>query len=836
MKWFLLLICLSVHLSAFSGDWLTLKECQKLVKKGRGVEAMASLQHLFSEQTMSAEWNEDEFVTTFSLLSAIYSAQGMPNNVIAICNDARRVFSQKSSKSNTEFSRSLRWTSGQAQMFLKNYDSAIEDLSQAQSMYEDKYIFDNRYFSILTSLAVCHFEKKDYATSKLYLDEAEEMHLKYFGDIMESSLPDSYQLLNCKGFVCHYFGDDLEAERCYQSVIRSSPKDSLLESTKDFARNNLAQLYVQQGKYAEAVPLLNSVKSATPVGKYTNAINMSFEALTNNRYDAAIDCLDSFNTEIIDYLQHVIFYYTELDRENYWSVIAYQLMANNNSVSLYTDRADALRGAFETNSFVRDFNLNFQQLMKRTYLKYGSPERRATWARYLAQRAMASYGYETKERHDSIERELTATEQRILSQTKLDIREYLKENYNTDKMREKLRAGEAIIDYVSVGTPKGPALTNEYGYDYAAYTLTAESPAPRLTKVCSQNDAASLVYRPTADEEFINRIYTESADSLYKLVIEPLLPAIKGKTRLYIRPVGVLSAVNFGAIPMPDGKLLGDEYDVVMVSNFEDIKGKTGAKYSDIALFGAPDFFGGGDNLAAAAEPAGDEYEMISRGVRGNWGPLPGTRTEVESVAKIASGKNIGHVTYIGRDASEAMVKSLSGKSPSIMHIATHGYFLTDEDAISRNGFLRQTLGTSQKSRLMQMTGLLLSGANEVWNGRAKPNPVDDGVLTADEISRLDFSRTRLVVLSACDTGKGFINYVDGALGLQRAFRSAGAGTMVMSLWQVPDEATSRLMQYFYTHLFEGQSVRDALRAAQRQLRGDGYTDPYYWAAFIAVD
>lgn len=136
----------------------------------------------------------------------------------------------------------------------------------------------------------------------------------------------------------------------------------------------------------------------------------------------------------------------------------------------------------------------------------------------------------------------------------------------------------------------------------------------------------------------------------------------------------------------------------------------------------------------------------------------------------------------------------------------------------------------------MLYSGLLFSGANAVWNGNSRPNPTDDGIVTADEISRLDLSKTGLVVLSACDSGRGHYNGTDGIMGLQRAFKLAGAKTMVMSLWKVPDIPTSILMDYFYQNLFKGMEVRPSLIEAQKQLQKEGYTDPFYWASFIVID
>ena len=167
---------------------------------------------------------------------------------------------------------------------------------------------------------------------------------------------------------------------------------------------------------------------------------------------------------------------------------------------------------------------------------------------------------------------------------------------------------------------------------------------------------------------------------------------------------------------------------------------------------------------------------------------------------------------------------------------------------------------------------LLFAGANIALNGRSKTLPagVDDGILTAKEISNLDFRTTDIVVLSACETGLGDITG-DGVFGLQRAFKMAGAQTILMTLWQVDDDATQRLMTAFYRYLSSGQSKRQALhnaqqyicnytetkdaeipstsadkykhkgktgsyKAANEVITTQPYSDPYFWAGFILLD
>ena len=127
-----------------------------------------------------------------------------------------------------------------------------------------------------------------------------------------------------------------------------------------------------------------------------------------------------------------------------------------------------------------------------------------------------------------------------------------------------------------------------------------------------------------------------------------------------------------------------------------------------------------------------------------------------------------------------------------------------------------------------------MAGGNKAWTGEPVPDGVEDGILTAEEISTLDLRNCDVVVLSACETGLGEITD-EGVYGLQRAFKNAGVNTIIMSLWEVDDDATSFMMQSFYRNLLKGMEKKDAFEASQKDLKKK-YTDPRYWAAFIMLD
>ncbi|MEQ9414832.1 MAG: CHAT domain-containing protein, partial [Cyclobacteriaceae bacterium] len=167
---------------------------------------------------------------------------------------------------------------------------------------------------------------------------------------------------------------------------------------------------------------------------------------------------------------------------------------------------------------------------------------------------------------------------------------------------------------------------------------------------------------------------------------------------------------------------------------------------------------------------------------------------------------------FTEQNATELNVKNLG--NPAVLHLASHGYFKPLEG------------GGKSLAETMIQSGIALAGVND--NGMDG----EDGLLTAFEMSSLNLDGTQLVVLSACETGKGVTNNGDGVYGLQRAIRVAGAQHMIMSLWKVDDTATQQLMVDFYTRWMKTGDMRGAFRVAQQSLRKT-YQEPYYWGAFI---
>jgi CHAT domain-containing protein len=323
--------------------------------------------------------------------------------------------------------------------------------------------------------------------------------------------------------------------------------------------------------------------------------------------------------------------------------------------------------------------------------------------------------------------------------------------------------------------------------------------------------------------------------------LRPLLGATPGGTRrLLIAPDGLLNLIPFAALVDERGQYLVERYTVSYLTSGRDLlRLQLAPRGSNAPLIAANPAFGGVETLAA---PAGQDSGNPQAGdqVWGQIDPtavffqsLPGTEREAEAIKALLPGASM----LLREQATETALKQ--SRAPSVLHIATHGFFLRDPEApqVETRGApggdqLRAPATLSKWAAKVEnpllRSGLALAGANERRSGD------DDGVLTAMEAASLDLWGTRLVVLSACNTGLGEVRNWEGVYGLRRALVLAGSETQVMSLWPVLDKQTRRLMVSYYRRLLKGEGCGEALRQIQLEMLKDAKLRlPYYWASFI---
>jgi CHAT domain-containing protein len=268
-----------------------------------------------------------------------------------------------------------------------------------------------------------------------------------------------------------------------------------------------------------------------------------------------------------------------------------------------------------------------------------------------------------------------------------------------------------------------------------------------------------------------------------------------------------------------------DSKNFTLLSNTKDLflikEKKLRSQYRTTAtLMGFPTFFLGKEDIKPKLKPQRDFAESeISNENRSGITDLPGTKTEIEGVMNLLLSRQWKVSAFLNETATEDAVKEIN--QPRLLHLATHGFFLTDTGIFS------------EAEDPMLRSGLLFTGAANFLQDRISTTG-DNGILTAYEAANLNLSNTELVVLSACETAKGEVQNGEGVYGLQRAFQTAGAQAIIMSLWKVDDDATQELMTSFYSNWMSGQEKSLAFKQAQLQLKKK-YNHPYYWGAFVMM-
>lgn len=323
-------------------------------------------------------------------------------------------------------------------------------------------------------------------------------------------------------------------------------------------------------------------------------------------------------------------------------------------------------------------------------------------------------------------------------------------------------------------------------------------------------------------------------DRLRRSIFDPLKPILGDITKIIISPDGELHRLPFEILPSVDKGFLIDRYRISYVGTGRDIVGfqRPPARASNAPLVIAdPDF-----NLSMATEaPVVVASHRRSRDLprSGFFDPLPGARIEGNEIARL-----LGVSPWLSENALEGRLRH--SPSPIVLHIATHGFFLPTQSTTQRTaGRDLLPLITADPEfppeieNPLLRSGLALAGANKFLTGKPLPEEAEDGLLNAEDVGCLDLFDTELVVLSACQTGRGNIQTGEGVFGLRRSFAMAGAKSVVMSLWKVPDRETRCLMVDFYQRLIAGEARSDALRQAQLGLKQQ--FRPFFWGAFVCV-
>lgn len=401
--------------------------------------------------------------------------------------------------------------------------------------------------------------------------------------------------------------------------------------------------------------------------------------------------------------------------------------------------------------------------------------------------------------------------------------------------REILRGVNEKMVKVHWGDVKGNLKEDEACVEFIKYTENAYSlydgdPTPHYAAMLMLGNSDYPIFVDMFDENELHDIYTlqpksydmEAGTELFEKLWGKIDRYITGKSHVFFSPMGMLNLINIEALADSSGVTALEKYNLTRVSSTRQIVySKEETSIQSVVSYGGIDY-------TEMSEAIVDSFNT-----RGNWTYLKNTLTEVRNVEASLQKNNIKVTTIIGSEATEASFKALDGTTANVIHIASHGFYVPEPRREAIPYFANSDYTKSIKDVLFY-SGLVMSGGQSAWIDSTFKAEVDDGILTSYEISKLDLHNVDLVVLSACETGLGD-NLFDGIFGLQRAFKKAGVTSILMSLWNINDKATSEYMEFFYNFLTSGLSKRESYRRTVSEMR-NRYQDANYWASFVLLD
>lgn len=673
--------------------------------------------------------------------------------------------------------------------------------------------------------------------------------LELRGKILGFEHPAYAQSLNNLASCFAYIGNYNEALSIYKESLQIREK-KLGREHPDYmlSLSNLADCYFRIGNYSEAILSGKEVLEITEkiLGQehpdYAMRLgNLAFYHLCNGSYK---DFENAWNSYIIlhkktstDQLQSMTFE----DKNTFWNKENGLYEFWSPYFAYICNTPQMLSSAYDASLFSKGLLLGVENETKRIIQNSNDKELLALYDDFVLNKVQLNKYLEMpiKERPietDSLSKVVEKQERELMSRSKAfgNIKKNMLITWQD--VQNKLNDDDIAIEFMSFDLNNDSTM-------YVALTLKKGYEHPKLTPLFVEKQLN--VIRPS-------RYY--KGNGLYNLIWKPVDEELTGVKNVYFSPTGKLYNINIEVLPEIASHNEGRNYyrlsstrQLAYISEEYEIK-------NEATVYGG---------LRYSATDDGNQSQKqgsigSSRGVifQSGWSYLPGTLTEAESVCDAMESSEISSTLYTGAKGTEESFKSLDGSRQKYLHIATHGFYYTDRDSVSMKsaGFrlLNDEIHNHNiEDKSLTRSGLLLADCNDALTGQPIGYNREDGILYGNEIAKMDLRGLDLLTLSACETGIGDISG-EGVFGLQRAFKKAGAQSIVMSLWKVDDDATRIFMTRFYQNYIGGNmSKATAIRAAQQFLREyeeettghDGnkikirkYDNPIYWAAFIILD
>jgi CHAT domain-containing protein/Tfp pilus assembly protein PilF len=638
-------------------------------------------------------------------------------------------------------------------------------------------------------------------------DKAERLYKQVFelnrhlsqNNASQNAIPEEQSRFNPSqlGFLYLQQGRDAEAETVFLQ--------SLEHHRREFGENgyavawdleNLAKLYLKQGKVDRSLELLWQVQA---IEEYSLALNLA-NASESNRRSILENTAIALDNKIALHLQ--------------------QLPNNPAAARL------AFTAILQRKGRALDFSANLQRILRQQVASADRDRLDRVFATrdQLAKLVFASPQQQPLDRYQ-YQTQVAALEERLRQQEdELSRRSTVFRNLSRpvtiDAIQSLIPTNAALVEFVQyrVFNPKSSA-KNGLSTRYAAYVLHAQGNPKGIDLGDAEaiNQSLQNFRSVLRDSNTPANQLQPPSHELEKLVMQPVRNLLGDTHTVLLSPDGNLNLIPFEALVDDTNRYLVEAYSFTYLTSGRDLLRLANSvpSQSPPVLMADPYFAKLGDVAPVPSLKA--EQNIRTRTIdltQQDFPSLPGTAQEINAIAPLL---NVQPLT--GSQATEEAVKQVN--RPRILHIATHGFFVTP----TLQPDLPETTLTDNP---LLLSGLVLAGF------KLKPQNREDGVLTALEVANLNLLGTQLVVLSACDTGLGRLSTGEGIYGLRRALVIAGAESQVISLWKVADDATQELIVSYYQKLLAGQGRSEALRQTQLEmLKSQDRSHPYYWASFI---
>lgn len=415
-------------------------------------------------------------------------------------------------------------------------------------------------------------------------------------------------------------------------------------------------------------------------------------------------------------------------------------------------------------------------------------------------------------------------------------------------IKKGLLPEEAVVEFFTVDDED-----KKNNPKYYAIVIRGDYEFPEIVSLFTENQLLSILnYDNSNIEDYLYWVYEtgnkKNITALYQMVWQPVEAHLNKIKKVYYSPSGLLHRIAFAAIEKKKGISLIDEYELNYINSGKDIVYREQSSSSGIKtalmvgginyetdsmqmaqnMANNPEYYSYSTSTDFESGNFADTVEKDSlvaeidhslTEARGNIAYLHGSLKEIQNIGDLLKKNSVHTIKWSGYQALEDNFKKCGQfyPSPDIIHLSTHGYFLQ-----------------SKSINPLFDSYLAFAGVQNVYKGgNAIPN-FEDGFLNAYEVVDMNLANTRLIVLSACDTGLGDIKIGEGVYGLPRAFKLAGCDHVIMSLWKIPDQKTADFMLSFYQNWLSGLNINDAFLKTQREMK-EKYKDPYYWAAFVLI-